>query len=267
MKRAILATITIIVLIFSAGIIIFINNKADQPKQIEYSYTIINQYPHSTSAFTEGLVFQDGFLYESTGPYLTSQSALRKIDLATGTVLQEHMTPSQYFDEGITILDGKIVQLTWQNHLGFVYNQTTFTIIQNFTYPTEGWGITNDGKELIMSDGTQHIYFLNATTYQQTRTITVSDANGLVMNINELEYIDGLIYANIWKTEKIAIIKPENGDVVGYMDLTGLDNLQTDNPDIVPNGIAYNPQNGTLLVTGKMWSHIFEIKISPQKIT
>jgi glutamine cyclotransferase len=260
-KTLTIATIAIITIITLFSIsLIQLNNKAIHPEPKTYTYTIINTYPHDTNAFTEGLFYQNGTLFESTGTFQTSQSTLRQVNLQTGNILQQYTLPDHYFAEGITILNNEIIQLTWQNHIGFTYNQTNFQPIQNFTYTTEGWGLTSDGNQLIMSDGTQTIHCLNATTFQQTHQIQVHDENGPIDNINELEYINGQIYANIWQTNKIAIINPKNGQINAYIDLTGLQNITTNNPDIVPNGIAYNPQNNTLLVTGKMWPHIFEIQ-------
>jgi glutaminyl-peptide cyclotransferase len=260
MKKTLIAAIILAAIILISGIAILLHNKPDDSTPTNYSYMIINIYPHDTNAFTEGLVFQNGYLYESTGPYQTSYSGLRKEDLKTGTILQEYISPSQYFDEGITIINNHVIQLTWKNHIGFIYDQDTLKPIQNFTYPIEGWGITNDGSQLIMSDGTQTLYFINSTSFQQTRTIQTHDQNGPVKNLNELEYINGQIYANIWQTNKIAIINPQNGQITAYIDLTGIENIPVNSPDIVLNGIAYNPQNDTLLVTGKMWPRLFEIK-------
>ena len=268
MKRSLAAAIIIITIIaLAAGGLILSNNKPNQTTPTTYTYTIINTYPHDTNAFTEGLIYQNGNLYESTGTYQTSQSTLRKVNLQTGSITQQYILPNPYFAEGITTLNNQIIQLTWQNHIAFIYNQTTFQPIQNFTIQTEGWGLTTDGNQLILSDGTQNITYLNPTTFQPTRQIQVHDQNGPVTKLNELEYTNGQIYANIWQTNKIAIINPQNGQITAYIDLTGIENITTNNPDIVLNGIAYNPQNNTLLVTGKMWSHLYEIKINPQKTT
>lgn len=266
MKKAhVAAFITIIlILLSSAAAIVLLNNKpATSTTPTQYTYTVINEYPHDQNAFTEGLVYNNGYLYESTGSYPNPPSTLRREDLTTGNILQTITLPDQYFGEGITIFNGKIIQLTWQSHIGFVYNQTTFQIIQNFSYPTEGWGLTNNANQLIMSDGTQNIYFLNPTTYQTTSQIKVHDGTTPITNLNELEYINGKIYANVWQTNKIAIINPQNGQVTGWINLAGIEKINTTNPDIVLNGIAYDQTQNRIFVTGKMWPTIFEIKITP----
>ena len=228
---------------------------------LTYSYEIINSYPHDPAAFTQGLIYLDGVLYEGTGRY--GQSSLRQVDLETGDVLTLTTMPEQYFGEGITILDDKIYQLTWKSQTGFIYDQNSFELLETFSYPTEGWGITHDGEQLIMSDGTNNLYFLDPDTLAVNGRLPVHDDQGNpVMRLNELEYIDGEIYANIWQTNYIARINPETGQVTAWLDLTGLlspDSLSQ--PVDVLNGIAYDAENGRLFVTGKLWPVLFEIEL------
>ena len=184
---AILLIVVIIVLSASILVIFNSNNASAKSTVTYYTYSIVNTYPHDTSAFTEGLVYSDGFLYESSGSGNSNGiSTLRRENLTTGNVLQEYTLPTQYFGEGIAVVNNTIIQLTWQSNIGFIYNKTTFALLGNFTYPTQGWGLTYDGKNLIMSDGTDHLYFLNPTTFQQTGQIQVHDGNTPVVNINSL---------------------------------------------------------------------------------
>ncbi len=229
-----------------------------------YSYKVINTYPHDTGAFTEGLTYYNGSLYESTG--LNGDSSLRRVDLTTGAVLQIYHLPDQYFGEGITVFNNTIIQLTYQSHMGFVYDLKTFSLLRNFTYPDEGWGLTDNGTQLIMSDGSDNLYFLNPETFQRTGEITVRDGTAPVDNLNELEYINGRIFANVWLTNRIAVINPATGQVTAWIDLTGIENLTGCNCDLandVLNGIAYDAQTNQLFVTGKMWPNLFEIQVVP----
>ena len=225
-----------------------------------YSYRITAEYPHDTTAFTEGFLMDGGFLYESTG--LNGRSRPMKIDLETGKILMERKLEPQYFGEGIAILNEKIFQLTYKANIGFVYDKNTFEIIDTFYYPTQGWGFTSDGKNLIMSDGTEILHFIDPHTLKQTRYIVVSDGRGKIGYINELEYVDGKIFANVWTTDFIAIISPQTGKILGWVDLTGIYPERTSqrNADVL-NGIAYNERTKRLLVTGKNWKKIFEIEI------
>ena len=221
---------------------------------------ILNTYTHDRDAFTQGLVLENGVLYEGTGLY--GKSSLRKVDLETGKVLQVHRLPSAYFGEGITILGDTIIQLTWQSKRGFVYDKNSFEVLREFTYETEGWGVTDDGKRLIMSDGTSTLYFLDANTFIVTGHVQVYDSNVTVANLNELEYIRGQVYANVWHTDSIAIIDPNSGRVTGWIDLSGLLPPKTDGMPIdVLNGIAYDTEAGRLFVTGKLWPSLFEIEL------
>jgi glutamine cyclotransferase len=235
-----------------------------------YTYKIIKTFPHNISAFTEGLVFNNGVLYESTGGYgvtFNSQSSdvssLHQVDLESGNVNKEILLSGQFFGEGLTVVNDSLIQLTWQNGIGFVYNKETFALEANFSYNTEGWGLTYNGSNLIMSDGTSNLYFLNPITFQKTGQINVHDGNASITNINELEYINGDVYANIWLTQKIAIINPQTGAVKGWIDLTGL--YQPNSENSVLNGIAFDSQTNRLFVTGKNWPNLYQITITPTK--
>lgn len=266
MKKWIVVTITValIVVISIAAYVVLgtqsPNNEQDsQVTPINYTYKIVQEYPHDTSAFTEGLVYSDGYLYESTG--LNGNSTLRKEDLLTGEILQQISLDQQYFGEGIAVIGDRIVLLTWQSQIGFIYNKTSFNQLGQFTYPSEGWGITNNGKSLIMSDGTATLYFLNPETYERTGTVQVHDGNMSVNMLNELEYINGTVYANIWHEDRVAIINIHTGEVEGWINLAGINQDPITDFEDVLNGIAYDPANGRLFVTGKRWSTIFEIQL------
>jgi glutamine cyclotransferase len=227
-----------------------------------YTYNVIASYPHDPNAFTQGLDIDDENLYEGTG--LWGQSSLRLVNLETGDVLLEESLSAEYFGEGITILGDRIYQITWQENTGFVYDQNSFELLQTFSYPTEGWGITHDGTRLIVSDGTATIYFWDPETLAEIGRISVFDNEGPVIQLNELEFINGEIWANVWLTDRIARISPETGQVLGWIDLTGL--LDTSNltePVDVLNGIAYDESNGRLFVTGKLWPALYEIEVVP----
>ncbi len=225
-----------------------------------YSYTVVKAYPHDRDAFTQGLVYDNGVLYEGTG--LNGRSDLRRVDLETGEVQQERDLDTQYFGEGITTLGDKVYQITWQSNIGFVYDKLTFEPLTQFSYSTEGWGLTHDGTRLIMSDGTSRIHFLDPDSLQQTGSIDVRDGTTPVENINELEYIQGSIYANIWQTDRIAEISPETGQVTAWIDLTGLLPIADRTPPVdVLNGIAYDEEADRIFVTGKLWPRLFEIDL------
>jgi len=226
-----------------------------------YSYEIINTYPHDRAAFTQGLVFAEGgFLYEGTGLY--GQSSLRQVELNTGTVAKIHRLPDTCFGEGITLWKDKLIQLTWQEHVGFVYAKDSFRLVKTFTYPTEGWGLTHDGKRLILSDGTSTLYFLDPESFQEIGRLEVRDQGVPVTWLNELEYINGEIYANVWQTDYVAVISPETGQVLRWVDLAGLLSAgDRSQPVDVLNGIAYDAQGDRLFVTGKLWPKLFEIQL------
>ena len=227
------------------------------------AYRVVAVYPHDRTAFTQGLVYAEGQLYEGTG--LNGQSWLRRARLGTGEVLQQADLPAEHFGEGITLLGDRLFQLTWQSHLGFVYDQNTFQLVQTFNYPTEGWGLTHDGQRLIMSDGTATLYFLDPDTFIEVGRVNVSDERGPVNQLNELEYINGSIYANVWKTDRIARIDPASGRVLAWIDLSGLFSAaELLDPEAVLNGIAYDVQTDRLFVTGKRWPSLFEIELRPR---
>jgi glutamine cyclotransferase len=229
-----------------------------------YSYRVIHTYRHDPTAFTEGLVFEGGALYEGTG--LRGRSTLRKVDLKSGKVLQLHALPEPHFGEGIALYDDQIVQLTWKSHLGFVYARDSFELLRTFPYLTEGWGITYDGDRLIMSDGTSTLRFLDPQSFRETCQIQVCDDQGPVSRLNELEYVQGEIYANVWQTDRIARIDPRTGQVIGWIDLAGLLRPQDrTQPVDVLNGIAYDVGGHRLFVTGKLWPLLFEIEVLPRE--
>ena len=226
------------------------------------SYKVIHTFPHDPNAFTQGLVFIDGHLYESDGQY--GQSVLRMDDLATGRSLQEIHLGSQYFGEGLTNWGSTLVQLTWRAHTAFVYDRFSFRLLKTLSYPWEGWGLTQDGKSLILSDGSANLYFLDPANLHEIRHITVKDHGRPIDQLNELEYIRGEIYSNVWHTNRIARISPATGQVLGWIDLSGLlPPGSVSDPEAVLNGIAWDPQSRRLFVTGKLWPRLFEIQVVP----
>lgn len=238
-----------------------------------YKYNLINTYPHDSKAYTQGLIYKDGFLYESTGR--KGESSIRKVELKTGKVLQKIDIDEKYFGEGMTIFNNQLYFLTWQAFKGFIYNPETFEQTGEFSYKKskQGWGLTHNGTELIKSDGTNRIWFLDPGTLEEKRSIQAYYDKRTVDKLNELEYIDGKIYANWWRTDKpvksvIVVINPDNGVIEAIINLEELRNTilkdQSLNDDDVLNGIAYNPENGHLYVTGKYWGKLFEIEIIKQ---
>ncbi|WP_345234473.1 glutaminyl-peptide cyclotransferase [Olivibacter ginsenosidimutans] len=233
---------------------------AEIPKQ--YGFSVVHTYPHDSHAYTQGLEFHEGFLYESTGQ--RGQSTLRKVELKTGKVVKKIDLPAKYFGEGMTFVDNRIIQLTWQEGVGFVYNKNTFEKEGEFPYQMskEGWGLCYDGKRLIKSDGSNRLYFLNKDTYQEEGYIEVYNTKGPVDNLNELEYIDGKIYANIYYSDVIVLIDPSSGQVEAEINLIGLLPQKDVNEETnVLNGIAYDRQGKHLYVTGKNWDKLFELKL------
>jgi glutamine cyclotransferase len=225
-----------------------------------YGYEVVNTFPHDAQAFTQGLIFQDGQFIESTG--LERHSTLRRVELQTGRVLQKVDVPPYFFAEGMTLFGGKIYQLTWKGEKGFVYDPQTFQKTGEFKYAGEGWGLTHDSDSLILSDGTDEIRFIDPNTFDVKRTISVKDAGRPVEEINELEYVKGEIYANVWHQDRIARVDPRDGRVAGWIDLSGLLKPgETTDEEAVLNGIAYDEQGDRLFVTGKLWPKIFEIKL------
>jgi glutaminyl-peptide cyclotransferase len=226
----------------------------------KYGYQIVNIWPHDSNAFTQGLILVDGKLLESTGQ--EGHSSLRSVELETGKILKKVAVPEPYFAEGIAVLNGKVYQLTWQHQLGFIYDSQTFEKVGQFNYNGEGWGLTTDGKSLILSDGSNRLRFIDPSNFQVTKTITVLDGKTPVNQLNELEFVQGEIYANIWHNDKIAIIDPQSGHVNSWLDLTGLiSKEEVQDPEAVLNGIAYDQANNKLFVTGKLWPSLFEIRV------
>ncbi len=255
-KLFVLALVVLAVVIF---VLFWLHVKVpDAPTS--WRFEVVNSFPHDRQAFTQGLVFEDGVLFEGTG--LQGHSKLRKVELQTGNVLQEHELPDEFFGEGITIYEDRIIQLTFRSKVGFVYDKNSFDLLRKFHYPTEGWGITHNGEHLIMSDGTPMLYFLDPETFEQVNRTMVFDRDKPVWGLNELEYVEGQVYANVWPTERIVRIDPQTCKVVGWINMEGLLSLAdpTGNEDVL-NGIAYDATNGRLFVTGKFWSKLFEIEL------
>ena len=228
-----------------------------------FGYTVVHSYPHDRGAFTQGLVYREGVLYEGTG--LTGQSSIRRVRLETGEVLQIRRLGDQYFGEGISLVGNRLIQLTWQNEVGFVYDATTFEPAQTFSYEGEGWGLTYDGKRLIRSDGSPVLRFLDPGTLKETGRVTVRDGGTPVDELNELEMVKGEIFANVYMTDLIARISPTTGNVTGWIDLSGiLPPRERAGVDVL-NGIAYDEAGDRLFVTGKLWPRLFEIKLVPKR--
>lgn len=229
-------------------------------KPKHYKFKTINRWPHSNGAYTQGLEFSDGYLYEGTGNY--GKSMLYKIDLNKNEILQSVNLHKEVFGEGITILNDKLYQLTWRSNIGYVYDKNSLNKLYDFNYPTEGWGLTNNGTELIMSDGSENIYFLDTEFIQETRRIQVYDNKIPIKNLNELEYIDGLIYANIYGTNNIVAFESKTGKVIKHINLTGILNKKDiKSPIDVLNGIAWDNNHNRLIVTGKWWPYFYEIEL------
>jgi glutaminyl-peptide cyclotransferase len=224
-------------------------------------FSVQHTYPHDANAFTQGLEYVDGFLYESTG--LNGRSSIRKVKLETGAVLRQREISRDYFGEGITIWKSALIELTWQSQVAFVYDRDTFEPRRMFTYTGEGWGLTHDASNLIMSDGTADLRFLDPETFKERRRVTVTDGGRPVPRLNELEYVKGQVFANIWTTDDIVRIDPVSGRVLGRIDLRGL-LTNSPTPADVLNGIAYDQAGDRLFVTGKLWPRLFEITIRPR---
>jgi glutaminyl-peptide cyclotransferase len=225
-------------------------------------YRVVKVYPHDRQAFTQGLQYVDGVLYEGTGQ--NGQSGIRKVKLETGEVLQHQPLAAKYFGEGITVWRDTIIQLTWQSEVGFVYDKSTFKQTKSFAYTGEGWGLTHDGKRLIMSDGSATLRFLDPASFKELGRLPVSEGGVPVKNLNELEFVKGEILANVWQTMRLARISPTTGQVTGWIDLTGLlDPREAVGTDVL-NGIAYDASGDRLFVTGKWWPKLFEIKVVPR---
>ena len=237
------------------------NNQAEQQIN-QYSYEVVNVYPHDPTAFTQGLIFKDGYLYESTG--LNGGSSLRKVELETGKVLQKIDIDRKFFAEGLASVDGQLYQLSWRARTGFVYNTETFALERTFKYPGQGWGLTFYKHQLIISDGTSILRFLDPVDFKQIKKMAVSIDGKPLKRLNELEMVKGDLLANVWLTDRIAIISPETGDVDGIINLAGLlDKYVPGSEAEVLNGIAYDAAGERLFVTGKYWPKLFEIKLVP----
>ena len=264
MKRSLKLFIPGFIVLLAAVVVSFLLFSGKSDTIATWTYEVVKTFPHDPKAFTQGLVFEDGFLYEGTG--LNGQSEIRKVELETGKVLQSYKLPNEYFGEGITIYGDRIIQLTYLSRVGFVYDKKTFDLLREFSYQTEGWGLTHDSKNLIMSDGTPMLYFLDPETFTQDHKVMVLDQDSPVWGLNELEYVDGQIFANVWPTERIVRIEPETGRVIGWIDMEGILKPQDQiGPVDVLNGIAYDPASHRLFMTGKFYPKLYEIKLIPAK--
>jgi len=232
------------------------------PAPARYGYEVVRAYPHDPGAFTQGLVYSDGVLFESTG--LRGESSLREVRLETGEVVRRRDVPSRYFAEGLALWDGQLIQLTWTSGTGFLYAASTFEPAGTFTYDGEGWGLASDGRRLVMSDGTAALRFLDPATRAELGRMEVTDGGEPVTLLNELEYVNGAIYANVWQTDRIAIIAPGTGRVEGWIDLTGLLPPADARAADVLNGIAWDETGDRLFVTGKLWPTLYQIRLIPQ---
>ena len=232
-----------------------------------YDVEVVHTYPHDPAAFTEGLFYLNGFLYESTG--LEQHSSIRKVRIDTGQVVQKLDIPAQYFGEGIVNWKGHLVSLTWQSHVGFVFDLATFKLQRQFDYPGEGWALTQDGRQIIMSDGTSELRFFNPETLKETNRLQVTLDGKPLHNVNELEWVKGEIYANVWQTNWIVRIDPRSGQVAGLINVAGIlgPGDHVNGPDAVLNGIAYDAKRDRLFVTGKNWPKLFEIRLRPRSAT
>jgi len=232
------------------------------PPVSEYTFMIINTYPHDYRAYTQGLVYHDGFFYESTGR--RGESSLRQVELKSGAIIKSVSLNPEYFGEGLTIVDNRLIQLTWESYTGLVYDLHEFTLLEHFYYTTEGWGLTYDGMHLVQSDGSSKLYFLDTSDFAVVRELEVYDETGSIRNINELEYIKGEIFANIMPSNRIACIDPQTGRINAWINFDGiLESVQVDSEVNVLNGIAYDDVNDRLFITGKLWPVVFEVKVVP----
>jgi glutamine cyclotransferase len=264
--RKILSRLVVLVLLIGYGPLLVgqSSRQASASAPPEYTFTLIQVFPHDISAYTQGLAYRDGFLYEGTGR--NGQSSLRKVRLETGEVIQRIDLGPEFFGEGITIIKDRVFQLTWKSGVGFVYDLKSFHFLRQFAYSGEGWGLATDGRELFLSDGTSEIRVLDAESFHEKRRLRVHDGATPVDQLNELEFVEGQIFANVWHSNRIARISPQTGDVVGWIDLTGLlSPVYRLEPEAVLNGIAYDPVERRLFVTGKLWPRVFEIRLVPKR--
>lgn len=256
-------TVFLLPVLFQAGCTYFDNSIQEELSEAEivwYDFEIVNTYPHDPEAFTQGLLYRDGYLYESTGR--RGQSSLRKVDLETGEILQIHELDDEFFGEGLTAPNNRLIQLTLNSNMGFVYDIETFSLVDTFKYDGYGWGLANDGKRLIMSDGSSELRFLDLNTFHELGRLTVKEHGEPVDNLNEMEMMGDMLLANILHTNHIAIISPETGAIEGRINLDDLSKQVRENHASVNvlNGIAYDEVNNRLFVTGKLWPYLFEIK-------
>jgi glutamine cyclotransferase len=252
-----------LILVFVAATLMTIGQTPAGGNLPMYGYQLVRAFPHDPEAFTQGLQYVDGVLYEGTG--LNGRSSIRKVELETGKVLQKRDLPGEHFGEGVTIWKNELIELTWQSHIAFVYDRVTFEPKRQFTYRGEGWGLTHDGVSLIMSDGTNELRWLDPVTFAEKRRVKVTAAGAPLKNLNELEYVKGEVFANIWQTDYVARIAPDTGRVTAYIDLRGLlapaERAVAESKGGVLNGIAYDEAHDRLFITGKLWPKLFEVKI------
>jgi glutamine cyclotransferase len=231
----------------------------------EYTFEVVNRFPHDATAFTQGFAYYGGYFYEGTGR--NGKSSLRQVRIESGEVVRKVDLPQEFFGEGIAVLGDKIFQLTWLSHTGFVYDFKTFQKLRSFQYDGEGWGLATDGRDLLLSDGSSDIRILDADTFRVKRRLKVHEGSVAVAQLNELEFVEGEIYANVWHSERIARISPRTGEVVGWINLSGLlGPFYHLDAEAVLNGIAYDAEHKRLFVTGKLWPGIFEIRIVPASL-
>ncbi len=268
-RRILWLGLAVSVLILAAGVTVVRLKQTEQSDhdwtgdlQDRMTYEVVNVFPHDHEAFTQGLIFLDGFLYESTGIY--GESTLRKVDLESGEVLQKVVLDSGDFGEGLTVWEDTLVQITWREGSGYVYDLVDFSLQDQFSYDTEGWGLTQDGEKLIMSDGSSELYFLNPESFQVNDSVTVNYQGEEIRWLNELEFIKGEVYANVYQTDHIVRINPETGQVTGWIDLEGIlpTGAEAQYAGVL-NGIAYDPETGRLFITGKHWPYLYEIVLIP----
>jgi len=258
-RRGLCLSLAVVVLLLDSGPAMAAATPAATPVD---GYAVVAKYPHSTGSYTEGFFYLDGMLYEGTG--MVGRSAVMAVDPASGKATQRHDLPPPYFGEGIVDWGPNIYEWTWQSHVCFVYDRFSLRAVKQFTYTGEGWGMTRTAKEIISSDGTATLRFRNPDTFKETRHIVVRDGSKLVSQLNELEFIHGEIYANVWHSDRIARISPRDGHVIAWIDLAGLlpDDQVIDDESVL-NGIAYDAQHDRIFVTGKQWPAVFEIKVVP----
>jgi glutamine cyclotransferase len=261
--RAIPSMVLIVAAAAAASLLDVVSLGAQRAATVrQWGYKVVKAYPHDPTAYTQGLIFRDGFLYESTG--LNGRSTLRKVRLETGEVLQQRVLDAKHFGEGLTEFQGQLVQLTWQSNLAFVYDLRTLSPTRTFSFRGEGWGLTHGPEGFFLSDGTAQLRVLDAASFAERRRVTVMDRKTPVDQLNELEFVKGEVWANVWHTDRVARIEPRTGRVAGWIDLSGLMGMYRLDAEAVLNGIAYDAASGRIFVTGKLWPRLFEIQIVPK---